>query len=337
MLRNPLRSTPLWTLMLAALLLLSPPTLLRAADGKSAAVDSATDPDFAVQGEYEGKVKFEGLEVDAGVQIIALGKGNFHGVFYVGGLPGRGYEGKIKLEADGAKLDDGTVSFKHEKGGSVWKDGAVEIRGVKDEPLGKLAKIERKSPTLGKAPPEGAVVIFDGKSADAFKNGKISPEGWLMEGSDTLQKFGDCTLHLEFRTPYMPGARGQARGNSGCYLQSRYEVQILDSFGLAGKNNECGGIYEIKDPDLNMCFPPMSWQTYDIDFIAAKFNDKGEKTADAKITVRHNGVIVQNDVALPRTTRASPIKDITPEPGPLHLQNHGNPVRFRNIWLVEKK
>ncbi len=114
-------------------------------------------------------------------------------------------------------------------------------------------------------------------------------------------------------------------------------MQILDSFGLAGKNNECGGIYEIKDPDLNMCFPPMSWQTYDIDFIAAKFNDKGEKTADAKITVRHNGVIVQNDVALPRTTRASPIKDITPEPGPLHLQNHGNPVRFRNIWLVEKK
>lgn len=306
------------------------------ADGKPAAVDPATDPDFAVQGEYAGKVKFEGVEIDAGGQVIALGKGKFHGVFFAGGLPGAGFEGKLKLEADGETVD-GQVTFKTEKGEGRVKDGVVEVFGTGGEALGKLTKIERKSPTLGKAPPAGAVVIFDGKSAEAFKNGKISPEGWLMEGSDTLQKFGDCELHLEFRTPYMPLARGQGRGNSGCYLQSRFEVQILDSFGLAGKNNECGGLYEIKDPDLNMCFPPLSWQTYDIDFKAAKFDAAGNKTDDAKISVRHNGVLVQNDVPLTRTTRAAPLKDITAEPGPLHLQNHGNPVRFRNIWLVEKK
>lgn len=347
MLRSLLRSGSTGTLLFAALLLPavswsalpeeSKAKREKPAEAKPAAIDPADDPDFKVQGEYEGKVRFEGLDIDAGVQIIALGKGHFHGVFYVGGLPGRGFEGKIKFEADGDR-DGESVVFGHEKGTSRWrKDETVEIFGLKEQSIGKLKKIERRSPTLGKEPPEGAVVIFDGKCADAFKNGKISPEGWLMEGSDTLQKFGDCTLHLEFRTPYMPGARGQARGNSGCYLQSRYEVQILDSFGLAGKNNECGGLYEIKDPDLNMCFPPLSWQTYDIDFTAAKFDAAGTKTADAKITVRHNGVVVQNDAALPRTTRAAPLKDITPETGPLHLQNHGNPVRFRNIWLVEKK
>jgi hypothetical protein len=194
--------------------------------------------------------------------------------------------------------------------------------------------VERRSPTLGAKPPQGAVVLFDGSSAENFDKAKVE-EGLLVPPATSKQKFQSFTLHLEFRTPFMPKARGQARGNSGCYVQGRYEVQILDSFGLEGKNNECGGIYEIRDPNVNMCFPPMAWQTYDIDYSAAKYGGDGKKTENARITVRHNGVVVHENVELPRATRASPVAEGV-ESGPIYLQDHGNPVRFRNIWLVER-
>ena len=111
---------------------------------------------------------------------------------------------------------------------------------------------------------------------------------------------------------------------------------MLDSFGLDGKDNETGGIYEIRDPDLNMCLPPLVWQTYDADFTAARFNDKGEKIATARLTVRLNGIEVQPNVEVPRTTRAAPLGKESPEPGPIYLQNHGNPVRYRNIWVLPR-
>ncbi len=113
----------------------------------------------------------------------------------------------------------------------------------------------------------------------------MTDDGLLIAGATSKQKFGDCQLHVEFLLPFMPASRGQARGNSGCYLQGRYEVQMLDSFGLAGEDNECGGIYGIRAPDTNMCFPPLSWQTYDIDYTAAKYED-GKKVKNATITVR---------------------------------------------------
>ena len=136
--------------------------------------------------------------------------------------------------------------------------------------------------------------------------------------------------------PLMPAARGQGRANSGCYMQGRYEVQILDSFGLSGENNECGGIYTIAKPSVNMCLPPLTWQTYDVDYTAAKFDADKKKTANAKLTVRHNGVLIHENVELPKGTTAAPVAE-GPEPGPIYIQDHGNPIRFRNIWLVEKK
>ncbi|MBW3600671.1 MAG: DUF1080 domain-containing protein, partial [Planctomycetes bacterium] len=138
------------------------------------------------------------------------------------------------------------------------------------------------------------------------------------------------------RLPYQPQDRGQARGNSGVYLQGRYEVQMLDSFGLEGKQNECGGLYSVKDPDVNMCYPPLEWQTYDIDFTAARYDEEGKLTADPRVTVRHNGVVIHDDVELPgeRNTTAAPVKP-GPEGGPVYLQDHGNPVRYRNIWVAE--
>ena len=199
----------------------------------------------------------------------------------------------------------------------------------------KLKKINRKSPTLGAKSPKGAIVLFDGTSTDNFKPGKMSEDHLLMQGANSVKRFQSHKLHIEFLLPFKPKARGQGRGNSGCYLQGRYEVQVLDSFGLEGRNNECGGIYSIKDPDLNMCYPPLSWQTYDVDFTSAKFKE-GKKVEDARMTVRHNGVVIHNNVKLPKRTTASPLPEGL-EPGFLHLQNHGNPVRYRNIWVVEKK
>ena len=162
----------------------------------------------------------------------------------------------------------------------------------------------------------------------------MTADGLLMEGTNSIKKFGSHRLHIEFMTPYMPSARGQGRGNSGVYYQGRYETQVLDSFGLLGKNNETGGVYSIKDPSTNMCFPPLVWQTYDTEFTAAKYDSEGKKVKNARLTTRLNGVVVQDDTELPNITTAAPVKE-GPEPGPLHLQNHGNPVRFRNIWIVE--
>jgi hypothetical protein len=155
-----------------------------------------------------------------------------------------------------------------------------------------------------------------------------------MEGTWSKKKLQDHSVHLEFRTPYKPHARGQGRGNSGIYVQGRYEAQMLDSFGLEGKINETGGLYSIKAPDLNMCFPPLSWQTYDIEFKAARYKD-GKKTDNAVMTVVLNGVVIQKDVVCDHSTTASKLREGA-EPGPIYLQQHGNPVRYRNIWVVEK-
>ena len=110
---------------------------------------------------------------------------------------------------------------------------------------------------------------------------------------------------------------------------------MLDSFGLEGKDNECGGIYSVKDPEMNMCFPPLQWQAYDVDFTAAKFDAEGKKTANARMTVKHNGVVIHQDVEIDHATTASPMKEGA-EQGPIYLQDHGNPVRYRNIWVLKK-
>ncbi len=165
-------------------------------------------------------------------------------------------------------------------------------------------------------------------------------EGGAMEvvaGSGSVvsrHPFQDHKLHVEFRTPYMADARGQGRGNSGVYVQARYEVQVLDSYGLEGLDNECGGIYKIARPLVNMCAPPLQWQTYDITFRAARYDAAGKKTENARITVLHNGVAIHDDLELPDATPGG-LSGEMPEPGGLLFQDHGNPVQFRNIWAVE--
>jgi hypothetical protein len=143
---------------------------------------------------------------------------------------------------------------------------------------------------------------------------------------------GDFTLHAEFRIPLMPEANSQARGNSGLYLQRRYEVQILDSFGLEAAANECGSLYRQRSPDVNVCLPPGAWQTFDIEFRAARYNEAGEKSENARITVRQNGIKVHDDVELPNKTGAGQPEG--PQPLPIWFQDHGDPVRFRNVWMI---
>ncbi|WP_153558387.1 family 16 glycoside hydrolase [Roseimaritima sediminicola] len=269
---------------------------------------AAADPDFAIQGEYAGGQQ--------ALQVVARGAGEFEIVVYEGGLPGAGWDGVSPRRFDG--------------------DADVVADLVESM---ELERVERQSPTLGAAPPPAAIVLFDGSSQSVQSNwnpgAKLSEQGWLQQGATTRQLFGDYTLHLEFRTPFMPAAEGQGRGNSGVYHQGRYETQILDSFGTGGADNEAGGIYGVHAPTLNMCLPPLQWQTYDIDFTAARYDASGQKTRDARLTVRLNGRVVQANVPVPAATRAAPQGE-SPQDGPLHLQDHGNPVRFRNVWLLPR-
>ncbi|MEK6262218.1 MAG: DUF1080 domain-containing protein [Planctomycetota bacterium] len=315
------------------LMVLFSESMLHAQQAPPALDAKQADADFAFQGEYVGNIEDDGNLTKVGIQVIAMGGGKFHAVGHIGGLPGDGWDGQARHEADG-EVKDGTLTIKGEKASVQIRDGVATIQNNEAAKLGECKKVNRESSTMGKKPPQGAVVLFDGTTADNFQGGKLDGN-LLVQGVTSKQKFQNYSMHIEFLLSYMPAARGQSRGNSGCYAQGRYEVQILDSFGLSGEHNECGGIYSVKKPDVNMCFPPLSWQTYDIDFTAAKYDDAGQKTADARMTVKHNGVVIHNDVAVPKSTTAAPVAE-GKEPGPIYLQDHSNPIRFRNIWVLEK-
>lgn len=325
-----------------------------AAPGDTASSPEEAGPDYTLQGEYTGTAGSQKL----GAQVIALGDGAFRAVFLPGGLPGEGWDTKTRIRVDG-RAEGGQVRFEGggwegriQSGGSGYeiiddrgipqvfvresRGGGEALEGRSDQgETFTLRKVMRKSPTMGLKPPPGAAVLFDGKNADAWAGGKMTEDGLLMAGTTSKQSFGDFTMHMEFRLPFMPKARGQGRANSGVYLQNRYEVQILDSFGLNGENNECGGLYSQTKPAVNMCYPPLTWQTYDIDLQSARFDSTGQKVKPAVVTIRHNGVTIHDHVELKGPTPSgAPEK---PTPGPFQIQNHGNPVVVRNIWVVEKK
>ena len=290
-------------------------------------------PDYALQGEYAGEIKVEGQSVPLGLQVIALGDQKFDAVSYAGGLPGAGWNGEQKFKAHGETKDNETKIVDDEHGHAILKDRKAVLYAKNGSELGTLKKVERTSSTLGAKAPEGAIVLFDGTSADHFNGGKITMKDLLAADCETKEKFSDHKLHVEFRTPFKPAVRGQDRGNSGVYIQGRYECQVLDSFGLEGENNECGGIYLIAKPKVNACFPPLTWQTYDIDFTAARYED-GKKVKNARVTIKLNGIMIHDNLEL---THGTPGKNSEADsPDVLYLQGHGNPVVYRNIWIVKK-
>ena len=319
------------------------------------AADPTIPADFQAQGEYSG--------ADVGAQVIALGGGQFQAVVYPGGLPGAGWDGKSKILLAG-KLDGGKAAFTPAEGArkylaqkpeefsatrkfppegqKAWSgslDGAALVLKTDDGKELKLAKAARTSPTMGAAPPAGAIVLFDGKNTDEWKGGRLDAKtGFLnTDGNDIVskRKFSNYTVHLEFMLPYRPDARGQGRGNSGFYQVDHFELQILDSFGLDGVNNECGGFYTKAAPKLNMCAPPLSWQSYDVDFTNAVQGADGKKAKNAVASVKHNGVVIHDGQEISGPTGGHR-NDPEGTPGPLKLQGHGNPLQFRNIWIVEK-
>jgi hypothetical protein len=291
--------------------------------------------DFALQGEYAGVIfgPGEGNQY-AGLQVVALGNGRFEAVQYRGGLPGAGWDGQWKARFEG-RASGGRLELKGAKNRWTIADGSAALFSEQNQELGRLGHVERTSPTMGLGAPAGAVVLFQNGTANESELAKfkVSPEGLLLPEVLTRMPVAAFRLHLEFRTPFMPTATGQARGNSGVYIQRRYEVQILDSFGLEGAENECGGLYRQTRPAVNMALPPLSWQTYDIWFTPAQFAADGKtKLANARITVLHNGVAIhwQREI----TAKTGGGRPEGPEPLPLQLQDHGNPVAFRNFWLV---
>lgn len=293
------------------------------------------DAAYWLMGEFVGPLTVGENEYETiGLQIRPLGADQFEALAFSGGLPGQ-----QKHQRDSARKMIGRQS----DGFLVLSGGPWAIFAEKDhclilsrtgERLGRLERIQRRSPTLGAQPPAEAQVLFDGTSTDQFIGGKMTDEGLLVEGADIKPMFQDFDLHLEFLLPYMPEATDQGRGNSGVYIQSRYECQILDSFGVEPAINGAGSLYKFKAPDLNMALPPLVWQTYDIRFTAPRWSADGEKIRNARITAWLNGVIVQDDVELEDKTGAG--KPEEPVLLPTKLQNHSDPVRFRNIWVVDR-
>ncbi len=193
-------------------------------------------------------------------------------------------------------------------------------------------------------PPSDAVVLFDGKDLSKWENGDKWEivDGYAVPremGITTKDSFGDCQLHVEWATPAEVTGEGQGRGNSGIYLMGRYELQVLDSYeNKTYFDGQAGSIYKQHPPLVNVCRKPGFWQAYDVIFTAPRFDESGKVIKPAYITVLQNGIVVQNHFELLGGTfyDRPPAYEAHPPKGPIHLQFHGNPVRYRKrIWIRE--
>jgi hypothetical protein len=328
--------------------------------------------ELKLQGEYVGK---DG-EKQVGIQVVARGDKSFHALVLEGGLPGDGWDGGRYGLLESGPLSDGKVEFR-----SPGDDGASAVLDENGLTLKRgaqkflLKRVERKSPTLGKQPPAGAIVLFGGAkpNVDAFEErkdieGMTAPlmfEGNLMAGAVTKRKFRDYTLHVEFMTGWEPQNIPWRRADAGVYMLSRYEVAIGDSFGFdfdlsgatspqrpkllddkskapkfpAAKGNGaprvCGSVFTYPSKVPNSCLPPLVWQTLDIDFKAPRFDDKGKKTAKAVISVKLNGHQTVDKLEVNGPTPHG-FKGPETADGPIWFEAFGRRVLYRNIWLVEQ-
>ncbi len=292
------------------------------------------DIDFELLGEFVGPITTpDGGFAPLGLQIRPVGQGRFEALQFMGGLPGQESFEQQAVSLIGRRLEDSLIL----SGGhwAIFVDREHCTLIDRDgQTIGRLERLQRGSPTMNAQAPAGAFILFDGTNTDQFVSGEMTEEGLLKAGAELKPMFQDFDMHVEFRLPYMPNSDGQQRGNSGCYLQSRYEVQVLDSFAQLPQFNGCSSLYRTKSPDVNMCFPPLVWQTYDIRFTAPRWSSDGSKLRNAHITVWHNGVKTQDDFELKNKTGAGKAEE--PVLLPTKLQDHSDPVVYRNIWLIDR-
>ncbi len=325
---NPARCW-LWLVLAGLVLCSSGPA--RAARGPEIIdpAEAEADPDFAFQGEYLGEGELPGWGREKiGAQVIALGEGEFRVVLYCGGLPGAGWQRGEEREFLEGRREGDLVRLSGKGFSGKIENGKLTLKDKDDKLLAELERTERKSPTLGQEPPRGAVVLFDGTSAENFQDGELTEMGTLDAGCTLKTRPRMARLHLEFRLSWKPKARGQGRSNSGVYIGGVPEIQVLDSFGLEGAKNECGALYGRREPDVNMCLPPLEWQTFDMEFTPPQRGPDGRPKGNYRVTIRHNGVVIHKDYDTGR-------QDLGPQR--LHLQQHGNHVQYRNIWVVERE
>ncbi|HUT35262.1 MAG TPA: DUF1080 domain-containing protein [Planctomycetota bacterium] len=308
-------------------------------------------PDVEVQGLYEGACKDAKGECKLEARVVAQGKGAFK-VFIRQTLA----DGKIANVNGAASAEGDSVAFTAKAGDVEWKGtyANAAFTGTCGEGCTlELKRVQRKSPTLGKKPPEGAVVLLDGKTFDFLakrkkKDGTEDP--WPKAGDDgsiqvarggmssTQALEGSFNYHVEFLCPFMPDRHSQGRGNSGVFLPNGDEIQVLDSFGDATYlGGGCGGIYKYKDPDtmealqlepgkpefkFNLSsLPPLEWQTYDIEYRVAK--QDGKIAGKPRVTVYHNGIKIHDNFEVKGNARKATLR----------WQDHGCAVRYRNIWV----
>jgi len=305
--------------------------------------DRPPPADYDIQGEYVGTIT-GGSKL--GAWVISHGSMRFDVVLLPGGLlelpndsaDGGGWNRTSRFTANNITLS-GTAFTATLSGGyavqSITGSGSDRVlNGTFNGQAFALKHVLRKSPTQGLRPEgkswsTGYASWFDDKTATAdlskWKKRDDDPQlkygNYLFRGCQSSGNIATAYLHIEFKVPFVPGASGQNRGNSGIYLRGMHEMQVLDSFGLTGADNEVGAIYRVKAPIVNACLPPLSWNTYDIWYTA------GSGT-NGTFTVYANGVLVQDKSVVTVTTEAG-FQGTT-----LYLQNHGNEVIFNNIWMI---
>ncbi len=304
----------------------------------AAFLPSVAADDF--MGEYRGEFLPDSVvKLEASAKVIAEGDGYYRVVITA---PGReGLDGAA-VELYGREFGP-EVGLFGRAGGYHWNGTIKKGLLVASTDYGlsfRLNRMESKAPGAGLKPPEGAVVLLAYEPNQKPDLGQWTNPAWQATGDGAMQcapgkgetrtrrEFGPIArLHLEFKLPLEPRNRGQGRANSGVYIADRYEVQVLDSFGLTHTSGDCGGLYGLARARVNASLPPGTWQTYDIRFEPARLNAEGKVAEKPRITVVHNGITIHDRQEIDGSEHR--LK------GPLQLQDHGHPIEYRNIWLLE--